>query len=1105
MLKKWICAVVAFVALTSLAIAANAAESQTVAGVEFTDWTGVSANVASGSLLGHSVTLSPNPTGEVDPPPASTTNGTAPTWNHSYFTPPIPQSDAIHFVANTSGNSYQLQFGAPISNPILHIDSLGSTLSFAGSPSITRVSGESTFTVAGSDVFGQADTPGNDSSGTVQFNGTFSELDFSATYPPGNDGIYLQVGARPPAPPPSTTPPPPPPPFIKAMHRVKTPSYSEDYAVLEAAPSGNWTHLVWDVNGDRKPDIVSDAGQTALRFRPRVQNPYVTVYPIGPGGRGPTERINTVFNGSPWPTAEGRKVQRAVLKEPIVLTTGPTSDLIGANAPRAFCSAENKDPIKTVAGNLEVKGCLTPIGSINDIPTKELGMVEPLVEGTVDYGVCAKCGTSTVPRALTDPTVSLTDGFISKDRILVNGVELDPARAARVVVYPGVNLIASSDAQLRVGDLKFDNRKNFSIDSTFKGDKVPLGTFHPVDAPRGGYGDFAVDRGADIPVDLLAADGARAAEGLIKPTLKLPDWLTSLFPAKVDMRIVDGKPVLDGVHIALDDADIGVAGVKNFKIDYTSKNDEWRGQGTLCLLKVCRLIMDPEHGGGVVVRHGDLVETGAKLDLSPGITLFPGVDLTSIGFKVQTHPTAVTGNGHIRALGIVGIDGSAFAAFGSASEPWFPDRGAVFGFPDEFYAKGHPDTTIGVGGTAGLETPITTIPLSSAYFSYETGRIGFGGRVDRDLGIVEYHGGFEGNIVPPRYRMHGYVHACLDLWVDTVCGGVDGAISSKGFGACLSSGQGGGYIYGDGVTASLWGCRWSEFDEKSIRSRATQASNVYTLRVRKGESPDRMIRIRGATDAPLVRVVGSGAQVRIKRTKPRWKTTFIGLKGAKPGSYTVQLLPGSSPVGGLATGVIPPKAKVKAKLSGHGTRRVLRYSVRRRPGQQVTFVDMSADGAARRIGTTKGGRGKLRFTAAPGRTRRRVVAEFDLAGLPAEEITVARFRPVSPKLGKVRKLKLRRKGKRVGLRWRKVRGASRYEVVLVTSRGKVKRKRTRKRRITLTHIPRTVSGRVSVRAIAKQRTGKPTTRRFRRLAKPKTRFKRLPRCRRKKTRIVCRR
>jgi hypothetical protein len=203
--RRWTYAVallggIVVASLAALGISARDASSQST-DPQFADWTGVSANVSSGTLLGQAISLSGS---HVSDPPGSTVDGTSTTFNEPYFSPPLTTSDAIEFRGETTGYSYTLQFGAPTTDLVLHLDSLASTLEFPAGTQITKVSGESTFTVSGNTVAGVADGPGDDASGTVTLSGSFQSVPFTATYPPGLDGIYVQVGAPPP---PDTAPP----------------------------------------------------------------------------------------------------------------------------------------------------------------------------------------------------------------------------------------------------------------------------------------------------------------------------------------------------------------------------------------------------------------------------------------------------------------------------------------------------------------------------------------------------------------------------------------------------------------------------------------------------------------------------------------------------------------------------------------------------------------------------------------------------------------------------------------------------------------------------------------------------------------------------------
>jgi hypothetical protein len=88
---------------------------------------------------------------------------------------------------------------------VLELGSLGSRLDFPAGTQVTRLNGDSGFTVSGSSVSG---TPSavigpdgtNDANGTVQLVGTFTSITFTTTplYTGSEDGILVQLVVAPP-------------------------------------------------------------------------------------------------------------------------------------------------------------------------------------------------------------------------------------------------------------------------------------------------------------------------------------------------------------------------------------------------------------------------------------------------------------------------------------------------------------------------------------------------------------------------------------------------------------------------------------------------------------------------------------------------------------------------------------------------------------------------------------------------------------------------------------------------------------------------------------------------------------------------------------------
>jgi hypothetical protein len=207
---RTVSAAVIVVALGVLPASAWGASQQDVA-----DWTAASQSAgATGTLLGQSVSLSGTHVFDV---PISRVDGSWPDFAGPDFVPSLAMTDEIQIGATTPAESYRLLFGSPVADPVLYLGSLGSRLDFPAGTQITKISGQSGFTVFGNTVTGApTDAHGpdgvNDSNGTVQLVGTFQSISFTALYTPGGeDGVILQVaGSAPPAAPPPAPPPPPP-------------------------------------------------------------------------------------------------------------------------------------------------------------------------------------------------------------------------------------------------------------------------------------------------------------------------------------------------------------------------------------------------------------------------------------------------------------------------------------------------------------------------------------------------------------------------------------------------------------------------------------------------------------------------------------------------------------------------------------------------------------------------------------------------------------------------------------------------------------------------------------------------------------------------------
>jgi hypothetical protein len=166
-------------------------------GLEFVNWMAADDFVALGRLHGRMVTL----VGVLGPHSGSVVDGSFGVFGSTAFTPPVANTDTAYVVggpADQEGHTFTLLFGGPVRDPVLHLHSLGSTLTFPDGSSVRRLSGDPGFVVVGTTVTGGGQEQA-DADGTVQLVGVISTLRFSARSNSAGgsvvDGIYLQVGA----------------------------------------------------------------------------------------------------------------------------------------------------------------------------------------------------------------------------------------------------------------------------------------------------------------------------------------------------------------------------------------------------------------------------------------------------------------------------------------------------------------------------------------------------------------------------------------------------------------------------------------------------------------------------------------------------------------------------------------------------------------------------------------------------------------------------------------------------------------------------------------------------------------------------------------------
>lgn len=925
--------------------------------------------------------------------------------------------------------------------------------------------------------------------------------------------------------------------------------------VLNAAVAGAVDHLDWDLNADGKTDATCPGTRTTLTFRVAASaagaarqaaafGTSATVRAVGGGGASSfTQSLNPARGAAVAGAALGRVVS-AVAKAPPVFVCGLAKDLAEAAAQqapkpsgstdggRAFAELlrDRCDDRTIVSGILVISGCLTPLRSATQLPPAERGSVNPLLDiGKISYAD-AKAGREAPAGTFVEKALDFTDAYVSRGAVLVNGVTWTPQDGARIVLFPQVRRIFSSNASMSVAGIRLDHPRAFSLNTTVARGRTRLllGTFPRLPGGTQRMAGFAL--AGDVRVVLKAGEGAE-----LRVNLKLPPFLDAVGLSPQDNLPVsvtpDGVASLEGATIGPIDASLGPVGLSDLRLDYRGATREWRGTGRLCLEFACLDATErPGQGpppGGVIIRDGALVRLGANvLFPDPGITLFPGVQLNRIGALVGLDPTRFSGGVGVTAAGIFQIDGTVMLAFPSAATPFTLAREEVGqAFPPEFYTRRYTTATMAIGADAYLKVPYidTRVRLGGAYLLYSApGYVAFGGGVDADFfSIVSLRGGANGefNAANGRFNLAGNVRVCV---VDIICAGAVGYVSSAGVGGCVNVDLGIGDVnVGGGVRFNpfrvyVWpfdGCRWTRFAERNVfGASAAEAGRPIEVKLKAGD-PRRAIRLDGKTGAPRVRVttpdgktlespaaagIAAVPALRILRSE-QLKATIVGLNEPKPGTYRIEELPGSPEITSSSVAEDQPKARITATVGAgaDAAKRTLRYDIGEREDQRVRFVDVGSTGS-RELGVVSGGgRGTLTFPALPGTGVHRVEAQFELAGVQAERLTVARFTPPSLRLARPASVTVRRRGTFLSVAWPAVAGARRYEVVATAASGVQRRTRTTRRTVTLKGLPTASGGRVAVRATASLRQGAGRTVVFRATTRRvPTRYGPLPKLRR---------
>jgi hypothetical protein len=694
--------------------------------------------------------------------------------------------------------------------------------------------------------------------------------------------------------------------------------------------------------------------------------------------------------------------------------------------------------------------------------------------------------------------------YSTPDPIRVNGVDIDPVGSAGAEAAASEKIVIDvGKGTLKSGGTVTAKAGNFKLDERKLGWKLPKSGGEIRDL-AGNPATFATGKLnkplLGLPVSgqtRVSIDGGAAAR--IPIHLGLPEpfggLLGNAVTADAVLRLDNARGlILDDLHLTAESIWLGIAEVTDLELEYSQgAGDVFTGKASI-LMPVARSKLNTDFG----LARGEFDYGRADLEFTPALPVVGQfVLLQEIDFEILTNPTKLAG-GVVMTAGpkIPAVDTAAATLDGNVSYT-FPNapQGGVF------LAKG--DGDIAGLPTANMFVRFETPDLVSfgGSFVLPPGGDPFGGfgpelrgsasgKLDVSSGNFNIEGSGRARGIPLIPFEIG-VQALLSRKALAACGTVDLELETvaAGFG-----------LYWGGSLTPFVGCNLSPF-RSEVAAKTAVASTTFTI---PKDLPQAGVRISGAGAPPRVTLTGPAGQ---KLSMPSGgghadnevgaigpfvgsNDTYAVLVKPQAGAWTASINEGSAEITTVATAEGLPNVKVKARVKRRkGRKRELRYDARRIDGQRISFYE-TGKGVHSLLGRSRGGKGKLGFSAADGpKGKRRIVAAVESFGAPREQLNVAAYKAPGPiKPSKPRRLRARRKGGKLVLSWRRSRGAKRYLVATRLRDGRRLELTTRKRRLKIPDVPRIDSAKIRVAGLKADNTPGPVAR-AKLKAKPKKRGK----------------
>jgi hypothetical protein len=479
--------------------------------------------------------------------------------------------------------------------------------------------------------------------------------------------------------------------------------------------------------------------------------------------------------------------------------------------------------------------------------------------------------------------------------------------------------------------------------------------------------------------------------------------------------------------------------------------------------------------------HGKFAYAGGGAD-GLNAEVFPGLTLNSIHFGVFLNPTRFHATSTFQVgEGLANLTGGALTVFATGSHKYSYDQDKPVTGTDDLpgttsvIANPFSSTTIGIGAEY---SPLGLFDVHG-YVLYEyPGYIELGGHLGYDIGIVSADGNIQGQFwLPKSFDIEGNLSMCFV----GLCSTARGLVSSRGLTGCwdvkvdyivgsTTWSVGGAYRWG-ASTPNVYippfssGCDDHLGDYRVTGASAASAAararaDVHAAAASPGKQTFHlgpglhsvMVRVAGTGDAPAFTVSGphgvqvaTGAENTLAGSgtvgtyrSQQAATTWVAISHPGAGAWTITPQPGSVAITSVAVADYMPGASVHARVEGRGYHRTLRFTLRRRPGQTVRFVE-SGKGVTRSIATTSAPSGAIEFTPAIGSPgRRQIIAQVSRNGLlTAQDVVASYVAPGPPRAARPQHLELERHGSRLSISWAAAANATEgYQVVMIATDGR---------------------------------------------------------------------